>query len=573
MTRPPARCFTCQTNRVAWVKPRVDYCYDCLPGGPFPTPACRTCGSDRYFSEGQCDRCHPGGPGYLDSCRGCLAWGVVRRYSWLCWPCRWWKTHYPTGRCRFCHRDTWIADQGACRLCLDQARMLGEPGRAPDLVAANRHGQQLFLANVRGQRHRSKLPHAEPEAPLSSPFTPAGWRQQVLFELAPDPDVVRREALTVDSDLVAYCRGIVAAHAATHGWSKRQRNSVVASLRMLAYLQDTPGAKIHATDVLGLPRYDGNIVSTLEVLDAAGLLIDDRPAQVERYFADKTAGLPQPMTAQLATWLQIMLDGSRTPPRRRARDPQTVRLHIMGIAPILHAWADAGHVSLAEISTGDVLAALPASGARRNFAEYGLRSLFAILKARKLVFTDPTRPIPITPVNATIPVPLDTDAIREALDSPSPAVALAVALVAFHALATKQVQHLKLTDVVDGRLTLDGRTIPLAGPVRVRLTAWLDHRAATWPHTINPYLFVSFKSAPRLVPVGRQFPWTSTRLKPQALREDRILQEIHATGGDVRRICDLFDLGIDAAMRYANTIGHPDLTDNRALSSPTPGTN
>jgi hypothetical protein len=105
----------------------------------------------------------------------------------------------------------------------------------------------------------------------------------------------------------------------------------------------------------------------------------------------------------------------------------------------------------------------------------------------------------------------------------------------------------------------------------VRLTAWLDHRARTWPATINPYLFVGNKSAPRLVPVGRQFPWTYTDLRPQALREDRILQEIHATGGDIRRICDLFGLTVQAAVRYADTLGHPDLTDPAAASSRTHG--
>ena len=65
-----------------------------------------------------------------------------------------------------------------------------------------------------------------------------------------------------------------------------------------------------------------------------------------------------------------------------------------------------------------------------------------------------------------MPLPLDTDAIRRALDSPDPAVALAVALVAFHALTAKQLAQLQLTDIVDGRLTLDGRDIPLAGPVQ-----------------------------------------------------------------------------------------------------------
>src|SRR3546814_3969408 len=103
----------------------------------------------------------------------------------------------------------------------------------------------------------------------------------------------------------------------------------------------------------------------------------------------------------------------------------------------------------------------------------------------------------------------------------------------------------------------------LARPVLVRLTAWLDHRATTWPATINPHLFVGIRSAPRLGPVGKQFPWTKTELRPQALREDRILQEIHATDGDIRRICDLFGLSVDAAQRYANTIAHP------ALEQPT----
>jgi hypothetical protein len=48
--RPPARCNACQASRVAWVRPRVDFCYECLPGGPFVPPACRKCASKRYFS-------------------------------------------------------------------------------------------------------------------------------------------------------------------------------------------------------------------------------------------------------------------------------------------------------------------------------------------------------------------------------------------------------------------------------------------------------------------------------------------------------------------------------------------
>lgn len=55
-------------------------------------------------------------------------------------------------------------------------------------------------------------------------------------------------------------------------------------------------------------------------------------------------------------------------------------------------------------------------------------------------------------------------------------------------------------------------------------------------------------------------------LRPQMLREDRILDEVRATGGDVRRICEPFGLSVEGAMRYTTTIdhtGHP--------ASPDPG--
>ena len=153
-----------------------------------------------------------------------------------------------------------------------------------------------------------------------------------------------------------------------------------------------------------------------------------------------------------------------------------------------------------------VRAALPPTGSRRKWAEYGLRSLFKVLKVRKLIFANTTRGMPIRAVDATVALPLDTAAVRQALDSADPAIALAVALVAFHALMAQLLAGLQLTDIVDGRLHLAGRDIPLAGPVRVRLGAWLDHRNRTWPASINAHLFVGRVSAPRLVPVGKQSP-------------------------------------------------------------------
>jgi hypothetical protein len=453
------------------------------------------------------------------------------------------------------------------------------PGRAVDLIAANRLGQQLFFANLGGPRAKPHH-HLEPPATvrgrrsdgkrpalprLSSigtglQFRPIVGQQLRLVEVDPDPDHVVERAGTIDSEMLRYCDEVVVVHAGVHGWSPKQTNDVRRSLRLLAATQHTPGAKIAATDVAKLPGLHGNVsvTSTIDVLAAAGLLIDDRTSVTERYFTRQTAGLPAAMTAQLRVWFDVMINGSTTAPRRKPRDPQTAHLHIRALAPILRRWAAHGHDSLASIEIDDIVAALPTAGPRRHTVDQGLRSLFGVLKARKLVFVNPTRSVPTTPTNRSVPLPLDADAIRTALASPDPASALAVALVAFHALTSRQVRELRLTDIIDGRLHLDGRIVPLAGPVAPRLGAWLDHRARRWPRTANPHLFINLKTAPRLNPVSRAFPWRQVNLKPQTLREDRILDEIRATGGDVLHVCGLFGLSVDAALRYTTILDPTD---------------
>jgi hypothetical protein len=91
----------------------------------------------------------------MGSYQGCLAWGVYRAYSFLCWSCRWWLTHYPLGDCQHCGRHTRVGEAFTCRLCFEQARMVQEPGWAPDLAVANQYGEQLFLANMRFGRPRA----------------------------------------------------------------------------------------------------------------------------------------------------------------------------------------------------------------------------------------------------------------------------------------------------------------------------------------------------------------------------------------------------------------------------------
>ena len=99
----------------------------------------------------------------------------------------------------------------------------------------------------------------------------------------------------------------------------------------------------------------------------------------------------------------------------------------------------------------------------------------------------------------------------------------------------------------------------LAERVRQRLRVYLDHRARRWPATANPYLFLHQRNALRTRPTRPD--WISLRLAGMAqnMREDRILDELLATGGDLRRLCDLFGLSISGAERYLDTRNHPDL--------------
>ncbi|MCP5041884.1 MAG: hypothetical protein GY944_12720, partial [bacterium] len=366
-------------------------------------------------------------------------------------------------------------------------------------------------------------------------------------------NVIARSAEIADSALLKYCDEVIAGHAVIHGWSAKQTYDVRRSVRLLHATQDTRGSKINATDVLQLPKSHSNVsaISTIDVLAAAGLLLDDRTSTIDRYFTRQISGLPTPMTAQLHIWFEVMINGSSVAPRRRPRDPKTAKLHIRAAAPILRIWAAQGHDSLAEIESDDIIAVLPAPGPRRHLTDQGLPSIFGILKAKKQVFTNPTNGLPHTRTNTNIPLPLDAAAIRAALNSPDPAAALAVALVDFHALTSRQIRGLALTDIADGRLTIDNRTVPLASPVLPRLTAWLDHRSHTWPETANPRLRTNRRTAPRLTQVSRPFPWKQVNLAPQTLREDRILHEIRTTNGDIRRVCELFGLSVEGAMRYA----------------------
>lgn len=161
--------------------------------------------------------------------------------------------------------------------------------------------------------------------------------------------------------------------------------------------------------------------------------------------------------------------------------------------------------------------------------------------------SDRPLPEPGRPPPRRHPRPDHPPAGRHRPDPPGPARAAVTALLAFHPLRASEIRQLTLDDahgLDDGRLHLPGRT-GARTPVRLPRP---PHKR--WPHTANPHFFVTSRTALSTVPASRPWRYRHYPASSHLLRSDRILDEVHAAGGDVRMLCELFGLSIQAATRY-----------------------
>ncbi|MDW6062968.1 hypothetical protein SAZ11_39370 [Streptomyces sp. FXJ1.4098] len=406
---------------------------------------------------------------------------------------------------------------------------------------------------------------------------PAEHRQLVLFP--PSGRDLRRgqERGFPDVDapeVAAALKAAVDDYAQRHGLGYNTAWGLDRGLRVLLSIQETPGARFRASDVLLLRDLLLPVRPLLRLLAELDMLDDDRTPNVVPWFRERTADLPEPMLGELTTWFELKLSGSTTAPRVKAQPHRWIQRMVTNALPALRAWAGQGKDSLRSITRADVIAVLPDSGTPRVDMLQGLRHILRPLKNRRIIFTDPTARIFCGMPTPTIPLPVEVDALREVLhDQEVPRAALA-ALAIFHALTSGQLRSLKTTDLRDGRLFLPNRTVLLADPVRTRLAACLDYRNRRWPRTANPHLFVSQTTGCGVEPVSHVWTNDVLGMPTSRLREDRLLHEADATGGDPRRICDLFGLSVGAALRYTGTIDQPGLIEHslrNAGPAPRPG--
>lgn len=555
----PRFCERCGIKRRA--NPGGRRCWDCMRFGPFPEPPCRRCGTtENFFASGLCARCHLYGTIRVDGCSDCHAWGVTRHGNWLCRGCdHWRRIHRIVDACRSCSHTMAVNSRGICRLCWKTASGHRSSRGEFDPIGGNRHGQQLSFADM---QKAARLRRHDPTAPAVRwpPGRPVTHRQLILFPVAYDLSRGRLPLpLPRDPELAAALDAIAVAHGKRRGWGRTPTSKVRSGVRILLGLQDTPGAPIRHSETVVLPPLLITVRPVIEVLETVGMYEDDRTPAIGRWFAQQTTGLPAGMRRELDVWFDVMLNGATSPPRRKPRSPTTIRVYVQATVPAMLRWASEGQASLREVTRAEVLAALPSEPARRKIGGQAMRSIFGILKERKLIFTNPAVRLAHASESPIPPPAVNLDAVRAALNSPDPARSAVTALVAYHGLRSHQLRNLRLTDIRDRHLHLDGRVIPLAEPVRRRLRIWLDHRGQRWPTSTNPHLFIHFRSAGHDEPVGLRWVFLTFGVLGgvQALRADRILHEAVATGGDPRRLCDLFGLSIQHATRYTDAIAEP----------------
>ncbi len=472
------------------------------------------------------------------------------------------------GCCAACRRSERLRN-GYCRLCWCQASLERPTGPntplAPYLAAVRHH--QLFLADLNARR---AAPRALPRRygakgrPLKAPPPPMvqpriEWLQLQLFD-----DVIPRRyrygrvdlrsAPALDNPWLAWALHVAHTMAEARGFEPVKRRILNRTMVMLL-ADHRDGETIRTSDFQALVRRHGDSVEhAVEVLQAMGVLFDDRPATFETWLVGKLDGLAPGIGAETGRWIRALRDGG---PRSRARDEGAVRGYLYAARPALAEWS-VEHDHLREVTRDDVLThANPLVGRQRQMTLGAIRSLFTWAKKNGVVFTNPASRIRIGRVDDPVWQPLHHEQIAQTIEvATTPQTRLVVALASVHAARSGAIRALMLdhVDLPNRRLTIAGRSRPLDELTRRLLLEWLDYRASRWPNTANQHLLISRESAVNLGPVSQPGIAAVLRGLPatlERLRIDRQLEEALTHGADPLHLAVVFEISDTTAVRYA----------------------
>lgn len=506
-----------------------------------------------------------GGGGTADSCPMCLSWGIL--YAGLCRGCYDFARRHEPGPCGSCRRCQPLK-KGYCRNCWLQAALqaAGTARRAPDLgpsdfAAVSCH--QLSFAGLARMTRRPRLPRPDdgaPPPPPPGPPDPGGEQLELSV-----PGQSRRfharhwTAASVTTPALEQARGIAARLGEARGWNPRVQAETARALAVML-ASHVPGEKIpwSALEPALRPR-DLSVSRTAEILAIAGLIHDDRVPPLGTWAEGKLATLAPGIAACARDWLDALRHGT---PRSRPRNPDTIRVYLRGVHPILEEWSGR-YDHLREVTASDAAAAIAAlRGHKRHQVLVALRSLTRHCKKNGLIFTDPAARIRGAPRPETMIFPLAPARIGTVTEAAAtPAARLALALAAVHALRPRAIRHLALGDIDLGnrRITISGQSRPLDDLTRALILQWLDWRRERWPRTTSPFLLINNQTAMTTRPVSENwlagtFRGLGTTL--EQFRVDRQLDEALTAGPDPLHLATVFGIDDTTAIKYAAAARH-----------------
>jgi hypothetical protein len=553
------RCAACAQVRPVYFGNRCERCKQRARQHP---GRCQRCGRHATLSGRFCRACLERAAERPGSCADCLCWtGLL---GGRCKPCRLFRFKHELGDCPSCGRRVPLGAAGRCRLCLAISRA---SGTIPSLQA----GIQLFA--LVGTPTRCRSPDvAPPPHPAVGPglgqlrlpraavaHTPArpGAHPEQRAKPRLANRIHQRQHQELDTALASYGRA--------RGWSadtlRRVRRSLVVLLASQPPLDSRSPLDAAAVRQFLIERRL-TALRVVEFLVDQGLATRNRHAPLDRWLARRLQPLSAKLRGEVHIWIEVLR--GRGPRAGRPRKAATIQGYLRALDPALADWS-ARYQSLRQVTTNDVTDQLQRlTGPTRKLVLAVMRSLFKTLKARRVLFTNPTAGLELhhqPPPPALGLDPARRAGLLERLHYPD--ARLIVLLAGVHALRPHQIRVLTLDDVdlAAGTLRAGGQPRRLDALTRTELRAWLELRRARWPASANPYLLVNQSTAGGLTPVTRSYVQTAFQrlgITAEDLRIDRLLAEVQATGGDPLTLTRLFGITDTTAIRYCAELGPPD---------------
>jgi site-specific recombinase XerD len=424
-------------------------------------------------------------------------------------------------------------------------------------------GLQLFFAGMQRSVQLSRRRPREQDTssgPGKQPprlrLVPGRAVQLRLFDGTRDVRAARLAGRDpVDPELSEYARGYIEDLAAARGWSAATLEDVRAGALLMVAVHGRD-ERVRASTVAQLGERLLPVGPVREVLALLSLLDDDRPDTLETWIDSQMDGLPGQVRDEVTAWLGELREGG---PRSRARSDGTVHAYLGTVRPFLGECA-ARYSTLRQVTTADLQEWVAKDPAVRHLRASAARSLFRVLKARRMVFTDPARRLPPVRRHLPVPVPLPsgTDALISDVAFGSPRARLVIALIGVHALTNSEITAIRVDDVSlhDMQLAVRSSTRPLEAFTAAAVSSYLSWRFDRWPRTANPHLLITRTTAGGASPVdpGTIRRWLKGTTTPAGLRQSCLLSEAEASGGDPLLLASMFGIATQTSLRYTDAV-------------------